>query len=136
VLAVRSGYMGGDFNNPTYEDVCRGDTGHAETVEVEYDPAKVSYEKLAKLFFEIHDPTQRDRQGPDVGSQYRSAIFYVDQQQKQTADRLIGLLRDKGLDVVTEVTTAGEFWPAEKYHQDYYQKTGGQPYCHIRTKRF
>jgi peptide methionine sulfoxide reductase msrA/msrB len=136
VISVTSGYMGGTTKNPTYKQVCTGTTGHAETVEVVFDPNKTTYEGLAKLFFEIHDPTQKNRQGPDVGYQYRSAIFYVDQQQKQTAERLIEILKKKGLKVVTSVEQAKEFWPAEDYHQDYYGKTGGTPYCHIRTKRF
>ena len=116
--------------------MCNGTTGHAEAVEVVYDPAVVSYETLAKLFFEIHDPTQVDRQGPDRGSQYRSAVFYVDDGQKRVADELVTILRDKGYDVATEVTEAGRFWEAEDYHQDYYDKTGGRPYCHARQKRF
>ncbi len=136
VVSARSGYMGGHTEKPTYKQVCGGKTGHAETVEVEYDPGKVSYEKLAKLFFEIHDLTQKDMQGPDIGRQYRSEIFYTDHEQKATAERLIEQLRKKDLNVVTEVEQAGKFWVAEDYHQDYYGKTGGQPYCHIRTKRF
>jgi len=136
VAAVRSGYTGGDTEEPTYREVCNGTTGHAEAVEVVYDPAVVSYETLAKLFFEIHDPTQVDRQGPDRGSQYRSAVFYVDDGQKRVADELVTILRDKGYDVATEVTEAGRFWEAEDYHQDYYEKTGGRPYCHARQKRF
>jgi peptide methionine sulfoxide reductase msrA/msrB len=136
VIAATSGYMGGTTKNPTYEQVCTGKTGHAETVEVEFDPNKTNFETLAKFFFDIHDPTQRDRQGPDYGKQYRSAIFYVDDQQKQTALNLIDQLRKKGYDVVTQVEKAGPFYKAENYHQDYYQKSGGQPYCHTRTKRF
>jgi peptide methionine sulfoxide reductase msrA/msrB len=136
VISVTAGYMGGTTKNPTYKQVCTGTTGHAETVEVVFDPNKTNYEDLAKLFFEIHDPTQRNRQGPDIGYQYRSAIFYADQQQKQIAERLIEQLKKKGVKVVTSVETAKEFWPAEDYHQDYYGKTGGTPYCHIRTKRF
>ncbi|MEW6411278.1 MAG: bifunctional methionine sulfoxide reductase B/A protein [Candidatus Zixiibacteriota bacterium] len=136
VISVRSGYMGGHTSNPTYEQVCTGTTGHAETVEVEYDPAKVDYATLARLFFEIHDPTQKNRQGPDVGTQYRSAVFYVDDAQKKTADSLVTILRGKGYDVATEVIRADKFWAAEDYHQDYYDKTGKQPYCHIYTKRF
>lgn len=136
VISVTAGYMGGTTKNPTYKQVCTGTTGHAETVEVVFDPNKTNYENLAKLFFEIHDPTQRNRQGPDIGYQYRSAIFYADQQQKQIAERLIGQLKKKGLKVVTSVEPAKEFWPAENYHQDYYGKTGGTPYCHFRTKRF
>ena len=136
VISVTSGYMGGHTRNPAYKQVCTGKTGHAETVEVVFDPNKTTYEALAKLFFEIHDPTQSNRQGPDVGSHYRSAIFCVNQQQKQIADRLIEQLRQKGLEVVTSVESAGQFWPAEDYHQNYYSKTGGRPYCHLRTKRF
>jgi peptide methionine sulfoxide reductase msrA/msrB len=136
VISVTAGFMGGTTKNPTYEQVCTGKTGHAETVEVVFDPGKTTYEDLAKLFFEIHDPTQRNRQGPDVGFQYRSAIFYVDPNQKQIADRLIEQLRKKGLDVVTSVEQAKEFWPAEDYHQNYYGKNAGRPYCHIRVKRF
>jgi peptide methionine sulfoxide reductase msrA/msrB len=136
VFSVRSGYMGGKTENPSYRQVCSGKTGHAETVEVEYDPSVVSYETLAKLFFEIHDPTQGNRQGPDVGSQYRSAVFYADEEQKKTAEKLIGILRDNGYDVTTEVSPAGTFWEAEDYHQDYYETSGKRPYCHARQKRF
>ena len=136
VVVVRSGYMGGHVKQPTYREVCSDKTGHAETVEVEYDPTKVSFQELARLFFEIHDPTQRHRQGPDVGSQYRSVIFYVDEGQKETANRLIEQLQKKGFDVVTEVEQASDFWQAEKYHQNYYEKTDRQPYCHVRTNRF
>ena len=136
VISVTAGYMGGTTKHPTYEQVCTGKTGHSETVEVVFDPNKTTYENLAKLFFEIHDPTQRNRQGPDIGYQYRSAIFYADRQQKKIAERLIEQLKKKGLKVVTSVEPAKEFWPAEGYHQDYYGKNGGQPYCHIRTKRF
>lgn len=136
VTSIKSGYMGGHTDNPTYDSVCCKNTGHAETVEITFDPAKVSYEDLAKLFFEIHDPTQVNRQGPDIGDQYRSAIFYVDEAQKQMALKLIDILKGKGFKVVTEVTRAETFWEAEDYHQDYYAKKGGQPYCHIREKRF
>jgi peptide methionine sulfoxide reductase msrA/msrB len=136
VISVTAGYMGGNVKHPTYEQVCTGKTGHAETIQVVFDPNKTSYENLAKLFFEIHDPTQRDRQGPDAGYQYRSAIFYTDPQQKQIADKLIEQLRKKGLDVATSVESAKEFWPAENYHQNYYGKNGGTPYCHFPTKRF
>ncbi len=93
-------------------------------------------EELAKAFFEIHDPTQRDRQGPDRGTQYRSGIFYLSEQQREVAERLIDVLKRRGLKVVTEVTPAGPFYAAEEYHQDYYDKTGGSPYCHVRVKRF
>ena len=136
VSEVRSGYMGGQTEEPTYHDVTSGRTGHAETVEVVYDPARVTFKELAKLFFEIHDPTQVDGQGPDRGSQYRSAIFYVDDPQKLAAEELIGILKEQGYDVATEVTAAGPFWEAEDYHQDYYERSGGSPYCHTRQKRF
>ena len=136
VKAAVSGYMGGHVDNPTYKQVCTGTTGHAETVQVTYDPAQTTFEELARLFFEIHDPTQRDRQGPDVGTQYRSAVFYGSAEEKEVALRLISLLKDKGFKVVTEVAPAATFWEAEKYHQDYYAYTGKRPYCHFYTKRF
>jgi peptide methionine sulfoxide reductase msrA/msrB len=136
VISVRSGYMGGNKSNPTYREICDGGTGHAETVEVEFDPAKADYETLARLFFEIHDPTQVDRQGPDIGDQYRSAVFYVDKNQKQITEKLIGILKEKGYEVVTEVAKADTFWIAEDYHQDYYAGNGKQPYCHTYQKRF
>ncbi len=136
VHSVVSGYMGGHKDNPTYDEVCYRDTGHAETVRVEFDPGKTSYEKLARLFFEIHDPTQVNRQGPDVGKQYRSAIYYNNDSQKETAEKLIDILNDKGYDVATQLESADRFWQAEDYHQDYYEKTGKQPYCHVYTKRF
>lgn len=136
VLATSVGYTGGALANPTYEQVCTGRTGHAEAIEVEFDPAVVSYEHLARLFFEIHDPTQVNRQGPDIGTQYRSAIFYHDEHQKKIAEGLIEQLKSCGYDVVTSVEKAGEFWPAELYHQDYYEKSGHRPYCHIYQKRF
>lgn len=136
VLDVVSGYIGGHTENPTYEEVCSHRTGHAEAVRVTFDPAKVSYEKLARLFFEIHDPTQVGRQGPDIGDQYRSEVFYTTPAQRATAEKLIAELRAKGYDVATRVTAATTFWPAEEYHQDYYDRKGAQPYCHAYTKRF
>lgn len=136
VHSVTSGYIGGHLDNPSYEDVCYRNTGHAEAVEVVYDPAQTDYETLARLFFEIHDPTQVDRQGPDIGEQYRSAVFYLDDEQKAVAEKLIGILKDKGYDVATEVVPAATFWPAEGYHQNYYEKTGKTPYCHARVERF
>jgi len=136
VISVEPGYMGGHFPNPSYEDVCTGDTGHAETVKVVFDAAVTSYETLAKLFFEIHDPTHFNRQGPDIGPQYRSVVFYNGQEQKSTADRLVMELIKKGYDVATEVLPAGEFWVAEDYHHSYYDRKGTQPYCHSYVKRF
>lgn len=136
VISTRVGYMGGHLKNPTYNDVCEGNTGHAETMEIVFDPSQADFETLARLFFEIHDPTQANRQGPDIGNQYRSEIFYANDGQKQIAEKLIKILKDKGYKVVTEVTKADTFWVAENYHQAYYQKNGHQPYCHGYTKRF
>ncbi len=136
VISTEVGYTGGHTERPTYREVCTGTTGHAEAMRVTYDPAQTSFEDLAKLFFEIHDPTQVDRQGPDAGVQYRSAVFYQNEAQRATTLKLIDILRGKGLNVVTEVTPAGTFWPAEDYHQQYYSKNGHSPYCHIYTKRF
>jgi peptide methionine sulfoxide reductase msrA/msrB len=136
VISTTVGYVGGTTKEPTYKEVCSKRTGHAEAVEVVYDPKKVSFETLARLFFEIHDPTQLNRQGPDKGSQYRSAVFVLNDEQRNTTEKLIKLLKDKGLNVVTHVADAKPFWPGEDYHQDYYEKTGKKPYCHARTKRF
>ena len=136
VISTTVGYMGGDKEDPTYQQVSSHATGHAEAIEVVYDPSKTTYEKMAKLFFEIHDPTQLNRQGPDIGNQYRSAVFYVDDMQKQVAEKLIGILKDKGYKVVTQVVKAGPFYPAEDYHQDYYEKKHGTPYCHVYEKKF
>jgi len=136
VISTTTGYTGGHVDNPTYKQVCTDRTGHAEAVEVVYDPSKTSYEQLAKLFFETHDFTQLNRQGPDIGKQYRSAIFYLNDEQKQTAEKLIEILKEKGFNVKTEVTKATRFWPAELYHQDYYNKTGKLPYCHVYRKIF
>jgi peptide methionine sulfoxide reductase msrA/msrB len=136
VISTRAGYTGGQTDNPTYKQVCTGRTGHAEAIEVEYDPNKTSYEELAKLFFETHDFTQFNQQGPDVGTQYRSAIFYLDEQQREVAERLVEQLKKKGYDVKTQIVSAGKFWPAEEYHQNYYEKAGSSPYCHIYKKIF
>lgn len=136
VRAVEAGYIGGFKEHPVYEEVKAHQTGHAEAVRIVFDPEQVSYETLAKRFFEIHDPTQRDGQGPDLGEQYRSEVFYLNEEQKNVALRLIDLLKQKGYDVVTRVTPATTFWPAEAYHQDYYEKKGTEPYCHFYTKRF
>ena len=136
VITAESGYMGGHVDNPTYEQVSGHDTGHAETVHVVYDPSKTTYEALAKLFFDIHDPTQVDRQGPDIGDQYRSVVFYVDDEQKRVAESLIGLLQRRGLRVATRLVPAGTFWRAEEYHQDYYAHKNATPYCHVKEDRF
>lgn len=136
VLYTKVGYTGGKLANPSYEDVCTGKTGHAEAVEVFYDPSLTDYETLAKLYFETHDFTQINRQGPDIGEQYRSVIFYINDEQKQIAEKLIGILTEKGYKVATKLEKAGTFWVAEGYHQDYYNKKGGTPYCHIYRKIF
>ena len=136
VKSVTSGYTGGHKDHPTYEEVCSGKTGHYEAVEVVFDPAQTNYETVARLFFEIHDPTEWNHQGPDFGEQYRSALFYRNEDQKQVAEKLIKLLKDKGFKVVTEVKKASTFWKAENYHQDYYKHKGTLPYCHGYVKRF
>ena len=136
VMTVTSGFIGGHVKNPSYKEVCTGRTGHAEAVKIIYDPQKTTYEKLLRLFMEIHDPTQTGGQGPDLGEQYRSGIFYLNDDQKKIAEKTIGILKDKGIKVVTELTRATEFYDAEEYHQDYYFRNGKVPYCHAYTKRF
>ncbi len=135
VLDVVSGYMGGITNFPSYEDVITGKTGHAEVVKVRYDPSKTDFETLAKFFFEIHDPTQVDRQGVDVGTQYRSVVFYTSNEQKETTEKLIAILEKKGLSVATQVASAPAFFAAEDYHQNYTARTG-RGGCHLPVKRF
>ena len=136
VLETTAGYTGGETENPEYGQVCSGITGHAEAVEVVFDNTKVTFEELARLFFEIHDPTTPDRQGVDVGSQYRSAVFYTSGEQLETLEQLMDELRENGYDPVTQLQPLDEFWPAEDYHQDYYSKSGGSSMCHVRTDRF
>ncbi len=136
VIDTQVGYIGGTLENPTYEDVCSGTSGHAEAVLVTFDPKKTNFETLAKLFFETHDFTQVNRQGPDVGEQYRSAIFYLNEQQKKISLDLIKILEHKGYAVATEVSEATKFWKAESYHQKYYVKKGGRPYCVMARKVF
>lgn len=136
VINVVSGYMGGHVDNPTYLQVKGHTTGHAETVEITYKSKVTSYENLLKLFMEIHDPTQLNRQGVDIGPQYRSEIFYLTQDEKECAEKVIGILKEKGYEVVTKVTPAGKFWVAEEYHQNYCQVHGIEPECHMRVKRF
>jgi len=136
VESVVSGYTGGHVINPTYKEVCTGRTGHAEAVKVIYDPDKVSYEDVVRTFLEIHDPTQINRQGPDIGEQYRSAIFYMNEYQRKIAEILLNILREKGYDISTQLSRASKFYEAEKYHQDYYFEKGTTPYCHGYVKRF
>ena len=136
VKSTTVGYMGDNSSNPTYEDVSSHTTHFAETVQVIFDPTKTTFETVAKYFFDIHDPTQINRQGPDVGENYRSEIFYTHPEQKQTAEKLIGLLEAKGLKVATLVKPATKFWKAEEYHQHYYAKENGTPYCHRFVNRF
>lgn len=136
VVKVTSGYMGGKVDDPSYEEVCIGRTGHAEAVEVVFDPRQTSYETLARLFFEIHDPTHLNRQGPDVGTQYRSAIFPLNEKQREIAQKLIGLLKSTGIDPVTTIEPLAKFWRAESYHQNYYTSRNKTPYCHKRVTRF
>ncbi len=136
VISATSGYMGGSLADPTYRDVTGGGTGHLEAVEVIYDPSVVDYEEIAKFFFEIHDPTQANGQGPDIGEQYLSAVFYRTEEEKKITEKLIEILKQKGYQVVTSVLPAGRFWEAEDYHQDYYSRNKKQPYCHIYKRKF
>ncbi len=135
VVKVVSGYMGGEVKNPTYKEVCTGETGHAECVQVVYEPSKISYDELLKVFFQVHDPTSLNRQGADVGTQYRSAIFYHSPEQKEKAEYYKKELDksaayDKA--IVTEITPASAFYVAEDYHQEYYQNNKNtNPYCSI-----
>ena len=134
VRKVVSGYAGGSAENPTYRQVCAGNTGHAEVVQIEYDPAVVDFRTLLEVFFVIHDPTTLNRQGADVGTQYRSAIFYHSPEQKQVAEEVIAELNAAGLwrgPIVTELTPLEAFYPAEEYHQQYFERNPNQPYCQI-----
>jgi peptide methionine sulfoxide reductase msrA/msrB len=136
VLSTTVGYTGGHVENPSYEQVCGKKTGHYEACLVEYDPKRTTAEEVLRTFFETHDPTQANGQGPDIGPQYRSAVFYQNDAQRDLTQSLIGLLTAKGLDVATEVLPAQAFYSAEGYHQDYYDMKGGTPYCHGYRKLF
>jgi peptide-methionine (S)-S-oxide reductase len=132
VTDVVSGYAGGKRENPSYEQVCSGATGHAEVVQVTFDPSVVSYREILEVFFTIHDPTTLNRQGGDVGTQYRSVIFYHSEEQKRSAEELMRELREEGVwtqPIVTELTPAPAFYPAEQYHQEYFARNPGQGYC-------
>ncbi|WP_435179824.1 peptide-methionine (S)-S-oxide reductase MsrA [Halorussus sp. AFM4] len=144
VREVTSGYAGGHVEDPTYEEVCSGETGHAEVVRVEYDPDALSYEDVLQVFFTVHDPTQLNRQGPDVGTQYRSAVFYHDDEQREAVERFIDELEAEGAydenEIVTEVEPFEEFYEADEYHQDYYEKVKAgqgntnQRYCQMQVE--
>lgn len=136
VYKVISGYSGGHKDNPTYREVSTGLTGHLETVEVVYDSSKTTYEELVKLFFETHNFSQENGQGPDIGEQYLSAIFYQNENEKNIAEKYIKTLEAKGFKVATTLRVFKKFYPAEDYHQDYYAKKGGSPYCHLYKKIF
>lgn len=132
VSNVKSGYAGGHKPNPTYEEVCTGSTGHAEVVTLTYDPAKVSYRDLLRIFFTVHDPTTKDRQGNDIGTQYRSAIYYTDDEQRTAAEEIMEEVRQQALypaPLVTELEPLEELYPAETYHDDYYERNPNQGYC-------
>ena len=132
VEKVVSGYAGGEVDNPTYQQVCSGTTGHAEVVQLSYDPDQISFRELLEIFFVIHDPTTLNRQGADVGTQYRSVIFYHDEEQHETAKEVIEEVAEAWDDpVVTELSSAPIFYPAEEYHQDYYENNPMQPYCQV-----
>ena len=134
VQKVESGYSGGHVPNPTYREVCSETTGHAEVVQVTFDPEVVSYRDILKVYFGIHDPTTLNRQGADVGTQYRSVIFYHDEEQRRVAEEVISELEAEGLwsdPIVTEVAPLDEFYVAEAYHQDYFRNNGFQPYCQV-----
>lgn len=136
VKATTVGYMGGHTHAPTYKEVCTGTTGHVETVEVEYDPSVTSFEEMLKLYYETHDFEQVGGQGPDIGSQYQSVVFYTNDEQKAMVEKYMQLLSRKGFKVATELRPAPEFWAAEDYHQEYYDKKNGTPYCHVYRKIF
>lgn len=136
VIAAISGYMGGQTENPDYKSICTGATGHLEVVRVDYDENIVSFEALAKLFFEIHDFTQTNGQGPDIGSQYLSAIFYADEKQKIVSEKVIKELEDMNYKVATSLYELVPFYEAEDYHQDYYDRHQKVPYCHSYNKIF
>lgn len=136
VVSTAVGFMGGHVENPSYRQVCQKNTGHLETTEVVYDPKETSYENLVKLFFETHDFTQTNGQGPDIGPQYLSCIFYSNPEQKAIAEKYIKILQDKGYKVATMLKPASTFWKAEDYHQQYYEHKGSTPYCHVYKKIF
>jgi len=136
VVDTKVGYIGGHVDHPTYEDVCSHTSGHYEAIEVTYDNTVTNYEAMARLFFNIHDPSQTDGQGPDIGQQYMSVVFYMNDAQKQTAQMLISKLQAKGMKVATQLKPATTFWPAEEYHEHHYDREGTTPYCHHFQDKF
>lgn len=136
VVKTEVGYTGGHTINPSYHDVCNINTGHFEAVRILYNPSQLNYSDIIRYFFEIHDPIQINGQGPDIGEQYLSRIFYYDSAQKEKAGQLLQQLMQQGYLVSTQILPVSIFWRAEDYHQDYYQKTNKEPYCHYYTKRF
>lgn len=136
VLKTEVGYTGGKRENPTYAQVCSQATGHVEAIRVVFDPKQISYEALLRYFFEIHDPTQVNGQGPDLGPQYLSKVFYFDATQKKVAEQVMHVLTEKGLVLATTLEPVAVFWPAESNHQDYYSIQHKEPYCHFYTQRF
>ncbi len=134
VVKVESGYSGGEKPNPSYEDVCSGDTGHAESIQITFDPGQISYKELLQIFFTTHDPTTLNRQGADLGTQYRSAIFYHDQEQEKVAKDVVRDFESSKVwkrPIVTEIVPFKSFYKAEDYHQEYYKKNSSQPYCRV-----
>ena len=131
VTKVESGYAGGRRENPSYEQICSGATGHAEVIRIEYDENQVTYDDLLNVFFVSHDPTTLNRQGNDIGTQYRSVIFYLNNEQKQLAEHKINTLKADGVEVVTELSPAPTFYTAEEYHQNFYARNPNQPYCNF-----
>lgn len=132
VVSVEPGYAGGHLKNPTYEDVCKGNTGHAEVVKIEFNPAIISFETILEVFFSMHDPTTLDRQGADIGDQYRSTILYADEGQKKLSERFIKKLKDEQMfnrPIVTKIEKLGDYYSAEDYHKDYYKNNRIRPYC-------
>lgn len=136
VISAESGYMGGSLENPEYSEVCSGSTGHTETVKVVFDNRETTFRELAMTFFEIHDPTQVNRQGVDTGTQYRSAIFYSSELQLRVVEELVQILEGNGYEIATEIAPAEDFWHAEDYHQDYFDNHGTGYSCHTRVNRF
>jgi len=136
VVSTTVGYMGGNTFAPTYKEVCTGMTGHVEAVEIVFDPAITSFEAMLKLYYETHDFEQVGGQGPDIGEQYQSVVFYTDDNQQKMVEKYMKILTDKGYRVATQLRPAPEFWEAEEYHQEYYDKKNGIPYCHAYKKIF